>query len=284
MKAGIQAEIIKHSISSISKDELITIQIKAPKFLDAEIEKHRMISSNSSSDRAVPFNKMINSEYYIPDDVRLNEPGMQGSKSLSGLALKSFQYMLHSLRDHTIKELNNWNNVHKQHLNRYLMPWSYQNKIMTANKDQWIYFIELRLSEGADPAMQQLTWKINKAISESTPKKLNPGKWHLPFIDNIICSDCIKISVARCARISYNNHDEKLSSIGEDLKLYNKLKELKHLTPFEHQATPMISNFYHDILWNKWQDGISHMDKKGLFWSGNFKGFIQNRKLQEAQL
>ena len=49
----IEAKIILDSISTHGI-RLTTIQTKAPKFLDAEFEKHRMISSNSSSDRALP--------------------------------------------------------------------------------------------------------------------------------------------------------------------------------------------------------------------------------------
>ena len=73
----IEAKIILDSISPHGI-RLTTIQTKAPKFLDAEFEKHRMISSNSSSDRAIPLLKMLDSGYYLPDDIRLNQPGMQG--------------------------------------------------------------------------------------------------------------------------------------------------------------------------------------------------------------
>jgi hypothetical protein len=28
-----------------------------------------------------------------------------------------------------------------------------------------------------------------------------------------------------------------------------------------------------------WEEGITHVDRDGYFWSGNFKGFIQGRQL-----
>ena len=53
----ISAKIILDSVSNNIR--LTTMQLKAPKFLDAEFEKHRMLSSNSSSDRAIPLEKML---------------------------------------------------------------------------------------------------------------------------------------------------------------------------------------------------------------------------------
>jgi len=295
----ISAKIIAHS-KVPSGQELITIQTKAPKFLDAEIEKHRMISSNSSSDRAIPFSKLADSkDYFIPTDVRLNEKGMQGYERLTGVNLYAFSNMLLNMRRFIVSELSNWPEVHKQHLNRYLMAFSYQDKVMTANKDQWDYFIGLRRAKGADPAIQELAVKINLAILQSTPKALYPGEWHLPYVElndpeylEYIHSDepgyeaysiawdvAKEVSAARCARVSYSNHDGTDCDVEKDIELAERLLSMHHMTPFEHQATPMRE----EVMYYEpdFADGVSHMDKNGHYWSGNFKGFIQNRKLIE---
>jgi hypothetical protein len=65
------------------------------------------------------------------------------------------------------------------------------------------------------------------------------------------------------------------------------LLESKHLTPFEHQATPMQytnTEECYDVaegLWWEWEEcpGITHQDRRGNFWSGNFRGFLQYRQL-----
>ena len=44
------------------------------------------------------------------------------------------------------------------------------------------------------------------------------------------------ISAARCARVSYLNHDQTAPVIERDLELANKLLDASHCTPFEHQA------------------------------------------------
>ena len=85
----------------------------------------------------------------------------------------------------------------------------------------------------------------------------------------------IKISVARCARLSYNTFDGEIN-YEKDIKLHDQLLGSKHLSPFEHvckMPTPKeISGL---------GNGFTHVDYKGDMWSGNFKGWIQYRQLLE---
>ena len=80
-KGEIYAKVVADSVANGIR--LTTLQIKAPKFIDAEFEKHRMLSSNSSSDRAIPFTKLADRPYFLPLDVRLNQSGMQGIEVMS---------------------------------------------------------------------------------------------------------------------------------------------------------------------------------------------------------
>jgi regulatory protein YycI of two-component signal transduction system YycFG len=50
-----------------------------------------------------------------------------------------------------------------------------------------------------------------------------------------------------------------------------------HASPFEHQAKPMSKA--RNILVPVWEIGVTHSDKNGWFWSGNLKGWVQNRQL-----
>ena len=279
----ISVKVIEHSV--FDNQELITIETKAPKFLDAEIEKHRMISSNSSSDRAIPVNKMIEADYFLPMDVRKNQSGMQGENILDDKTKNDFRHELEYLRSVICDLMEKWSvtyNIHKQHVNRYILPFSIQTKVMTANKDQWNYFLSLRLHEAADPAIYDLAFKINDAINHSNPKQLNLGEWHLPYIKNKekeqnSNEDLCKMSSARCARTSYNNHDGSSPNKEKDFKLFSFLinEDLPHATPTEHQATPMSKDCTIDHI------GVSHIDKYDKLWSGNFHSFIQFRKMLE---
>lgn len=122
-------------------------------------------------------------------------------------------------------------------------------------------------------------------------QKLNIGEWHCPLVSeedgvmvknylllkekelrhlsNIELSKFVqelkkKISVARCARVSYLTHDGK-RDIEKDLELFERLKNSGHWSPFEHVATPYYDN------------AIALPPKRDL-WSANFLGWKQYRK------
>lgn len=274
----ISAEVLKHSVNENGVD-VVTFLLTAPKFLDAEFEKHRMISSNSSSDRAVPFEKMCTKDIFIPTDLRLNQKGMQGFEKLPPLETAAFQGMVKDLFAHTKEVLSEFSVVHNQHLNRYLLGFSYQTKVATMNGSYLAYFLELRDSIHADPAMQQLAEAMRVAYANSDPvlrTKKSEVPLHLPFVDDNTVSEiglvnAIKVSAARCARTSYANHGTGKVSVEADLDLCSFLKAQKHLTPFEHQLKPMGNM--------QWALGVTHIDRAGLRWSGNIHGWIQYRHL-----
>jgi thymidylate synthase ThyX len=141
---------------------------------------------------------------------------------------------------------------------------------MTANVEQFEYFIFLRDSKYADPSIQILAQKIREAIAGSTPEELSRGEWHLPFVskEEKQLKDATSISVARCARISYDNFNGYRSTLEQDVELANKLQVSQHWSCFEHQATPIFS-----------LDQITHCDIKGRRFSGNFQNWQQYRQL-----
>ena len=264
----IEAKIIKDSISELGH-RLISIQTIAPKFLDAEIEKHRMISSNSSSSRAIPSDKLLHRDPFIPVDIRKNQKGMQGYEQADEEDVRLFYSDLFRLHSEIVKLVNTWKGrIHKQHLNRYLEPFTLQYKIMTANYEQWMYFLSLRDAEDADPNIQILAKEIRKAIEESEPEELKWGEWHLPYVNS---KDAYfrNISAARCARVSYRTHEGDEPSAIADEKLAKFLIDSKHLTPFEHQATP-----YSPFSNNK----RNMYTKNSHNYSGNFMEWLQYRQ------
>lgn len=265
-------------------------------FVVHNCEKHRMISSNSSSDRAIPFNKLKSRGKFIPNDVRLNEKGMQGYENVSSEQLVAFKASLNTLHGVICDTLTPHSKIHKQHLNRYLIAFTMQDKVMTANRDQWDYFLGLRLGTDADPAIQELSKCIDSAINGSVARLpqeslIHPNiPYHLPYITcadvmlyndgHITLADLIKISCARCARVSYLTHDSKTTKLEDDIELYNFLFESKHLTPMEHVALEMPEYEYRAR-----QDATQLLISHGLpiklaeysMYSGNFRGFIQHR-------
>jgi hypothetical protein len=116
-------------------------------------------------------------------------------------------------------------------------------------------FFGLRLDKEAQPEIRALADVMWRAYLSSTPGLRYPGEWHLPYINhedlwaldiplaNAVSIEhaAIKVSVARCARVSRLSFKTgKVSTVEEDLELYDKLLAASpvHASPAEHQATP----------------------------------------------
>ena len=121
---------------------------------------------------------------------------------------------------------------------------------------------------------------MKEAMEASIPVELQPGEFHLPYImsDEALPLDvAIKCSVARCARVSYLNHDKSVPNIEKDIALADMLLKAGHMSPWEHQATPMSHAHYTECE-QRWEKGVTHTDIMSRQWSGNFRGWIQHRQ------
>jgi thymidylate synthase ThyX len=212
---------------------------------------------------------------------------MQGAVEISGESLEEFLKDVRRLKDEAVCLVLKHKHIHKQHLNDYLKPFLLQKKVWTAT--EWDNFFNLRLHKDAKPEMQELAKCMKEAMDSSTPKELKPGEWHLPYIPEEDCLETttdnfIKLSVARCARVSYNNTSP---DIDKDIALADRLLESGHMSPFEHQAIPMeypSLGYCTDGVLRVWQDmsfdkGQTHMDTEGNMWSNNFRGWAQYRAM-----
>jgi hypothetical protein len=174
---------------------------------------------------------------------------------------------------------------HKQIVNRLLEPFSHINVVVTAT--EWDNFFLLRRHEAAEPHLHRLADEIFAQLASHHPDELRPGEWHLPYVspselstyhDGLTdLSTLIKLSTARCARVSYLTHDGAAPSVGDDLALYDRLvgSVPRHSSPAEHQATP-------DRLDKIRQgEGNDHLVWRNPQLHGNFVGWCQHRKMLE---
>lgn len=293
---SISAKIICDSISP-QRVRLTTLELCYPRFIHSEVMTHRMFSRNASSSRAIPIEKLIRDIRFnpaVPIHWGKNKPGMQAREELEGVnKMKAEKVWLDFVEYTTYRaEVLNDLGLHKQITNRVLEPYSHIKVIVTAT--EWDNFFNLRLHPDAQPEIQELARCMKEAMEASTPVELKPGEWHMPYVENEgtlvmscysnkqeLLKDMIKCSVARCARVSYNNHDNSSPDIEKDIALADRLLEAGHMSPLEHQATPMdVTGIHHKLsTYSPWEKGITHMDRSGSFWSGNFMGWIQYRQL-----
>lgn len=287
------AKVIADSIGAESP-RITSLQLRYPRFIHAELMTHRVFSRSASSSRAIPVERMIRDvidDPAMPVSWGSNKPGMQAGEEIDEYVENWNRFS--DLRPTMISAKDGWlvardaavvaarafaeAGYHKQIPNRLLEPFAHISVIVTAT--EWDNFFAMRCHPAADPTMRALAEAMRDAMDASEPALLEVGEWHLPYItDAEYWSARSKgitevtsyptswlplISAARCARVSYMNHDNSAPDITKDIELANRLLAEKHMSPSEHQAR--IGG--HRLL------------------SGNFaEGWEQHRKMIEFNL
>jgi thymidylate synthase ThyX len=247
---GFGARILLDSISPAGV-RLVTMEVTFPRFILAEINTHRTFSRSSASSRAVPVKKMIERVAHspaFPVEWGRNKAGMSASETISPEEEEQARMLWLRARDAAVEaalalsELK----VHKQVVNRVLEPFMWHTAIISAT--EWENFFTLRCAPNAQPEMQTAAKMMRSAMEASQPRRLEMGQWHVPLVqDDERALDLElqkQISVARCARVSYLTH-EGTRDLEKDLDLFTRLKGERHLSPFEHVATPAGDTQFH---------------------------------------
>lgn len=270
------AKVIADSVSP-DGHRLTTMEVRFHRFVLAEFNTHRVFSRNSASSRAIPFHKQVErviSDPAIPVSWPAEKPGMQGGEELEDTKGAETEWL--EARDNAVvsaKYLAEWG-VHKSVVNRLLEPFMWHTVIVTAT--EWDGFWAQRCSPLAQPEIRVAAEAMREAYTESVPYPMLHGEWHTPYMDGDTMRRVYaetkggaefherirRISVARCARVSYLTHDGK-RDIQADLDLYDKLVSARpmHASPLEHVATPASTNHR--------------------FTPGNFRGWAQLRHFVE---
>ncbi len=316
---GISAKVICHSIS-LAGVELVTFEITYPRIILAELNTHRMLSKNSSSSRAIPFQKMKESLYGRPVRFGQANPGMQdkGEEHQAKIVVTSpdgddCEFTAEEVWEMAKKDALFYADVmykagfHKQVYNRMVEPYQMMKTVISGT--EWPNFFWLRKHGAADPSFEELASVMYEAKAASTPRLLRDGEWHLPYIDACVVKDgkivayaltneeglsdyltteeAIRVSAARTAAVSFRNIDY---GVAKSEEVHGRLvnDDRIHGSALEHQATPMkvgSESFNPNDEVNlvsdpdTWEPGVTHMDKQSRLWSGNFRDFIQYRKL-----
>jgi len=264
MSKFITAKIVLDSISESNGQRLITYELEYHRYIHSEFLTHRVFSRSSSSSRAIPVKKFLDrvaDDPVMPIEFGTNQRGMQAGKPLSGsdlvLAENDWQLAAKAAAHYAERMMNR--GVHKQVANRLLEPFLTIKTLLTATDyDNWY---KLRNHSDAMPEIRYLAQEMLSAVKDSEPVRIEDGGWHLPYIT---AEDLSKVtdhekslklmSAARCARVSYLNHDGTQSTFKEDWDLCSKLAGSQpiHASPFEHVATPGLQRRYYKNF-NGWR-------------------------------
>lgn len=258
---GTGARVVSDSVSPWGV-RLTTIEVTFHRFVLAEFNTHRVFSRNSASSRAIPFHKQVErvrDHPAIPVEWRAEQKGMQGGDFLEPDKASEAERQWLVARNMAVQAAENLASlgVHKSIVNRLLEPFMWHTVIVTATS--WQGFWDQRVSPLAQPEIRVAAEAmLYDAYSRSEPVEVGMGEWHTPYIreeDWVEArefgdpEDVIRrVSVARCARVSYLTHDG-VRSLDKDLELYERLvsADPMHASPLEHVATPdpgpVLGNF-----------------------------------------
>lgn len=286
------ARVVKDSINR-HNDRLITVVGTLARSALAELNTHRTFARNSASSRAIPVQRMLASvmnDPFVPRRFSLNRPGMNAGEFVSP-GDERWEEMLGwwiESRDTAVRQAERGMEMglHKQDVNRLLEPYMQHTVIISAT--EWTNFFDQRLAldEDGHPLaylpIYDFALAIKEAIKSSTPVVRDPDlgsyedSWHLPLLgpqdEGLTFEEKKKVSIARCARVSYFdiNGERRVEYVSmdpaKDLTLYGRLEQpsnssAPHLSPFEHVARALPGQRY-----------------------GNFQGWRQARQDLEAKM
>lgn len=243
---------------------LWSLQLRYWRAIHGELMTHRVFSRNAGSSRATPVKKVLAQVWNDPAGPihwGANQAGMQARAQLVGWRLAAagglwrtagkvmcgFAWGMMKL------------GLHKQVANRLLEPWQYINVLVSST--EWDNFFALRAHPDAQPEFEELAREIRHKMSLTIPQNLSVGQWHLPYIRSIerlsqpLLTN-IKVSAARCARISIEPFDGDGSVLKEIARHDLLVGSVPiHASPTEHQAQVLGDDS----------------------WVKNFRGFSQYR-------
>lgn len=296
IKSQCTARVVAYSVSEETNERVCTFEVEVPRLIWSEVMTHRLFSRNAASSRAIPVSRMIEMVRENPaTPVRFgaNQAGMQdkGVEYVAEISVngKTFPDGRH-LWWHLAEEVADYSErlakagYHKQLCNRITEPFQSIKAVITftgfgAN------FFGLRDHEDADPTICEMAQAMQEAMDTAVPTYMLPGDWHLPYykdgtfikgMDRDL-EQAKRISASCCAQVSFRKLDD--SSEKAD-KVFERLVESKpvHASPTEHQCTPLKKGVGFRSPY------VTHIDREGNPWSGNFRNWGQMRQVIEGNV
>ncbi len=249
-----EVKLICDSVNPYTNVRLSTFACTYPEIIHNEVMTHAALVKNASSSRAIPYpvlRKQIMDDPFIPLKFGKNQKGMQAASVLDEEASEKALGIWLKDRDFAVKCADElWEQgVHKELVNRLVQPWKWITTLISATDFQNFFYVRDNTLAEEQGRIGMATREISKVaeLMRGLLAKHQPTTTleHLPFVPE---EDSISmtqnganiqtkqmVSSARCARVSYLNHEGK-KDIVKDLKLAETLINDNHWSPLEHPA------------------------------------------------
>ena len=257
-KTKISAEVVADSVD-VRGNRLTSLLITFPRIILAEINTHRMLSKNTSSSRAIPFNKMVESvknDPFIPIAWQKEHTGMQGYEYITDEKnLRVIKEDWLEARDNAIysaTQLNNGFNlkdeegkyvmtkpelrvdrVTKQLCNRLLEPFMWTTMLITGSKEGWDNFFKLRCPDYKPDFDRAGSYKSIKEMSSKT------GGTNLFYtgLQGKMYADGMQISFVEALQSGLNKGQAEIHMMMLSEKIYDAMNE--------SNPTQLLPGMYH---------------------------------------
>lgn len=257
-------KVIADTINQVD-ERILTLEATYPRIIHSEMLTHRDRARNSGSSRAIPWATMserIQNNPFIPIKWGLEQKGMQSGNDIPQELADLAESLWLQARDTALKFANEIHNIgktykefygedkykdvriHKSIPNRITEPWMWITVVMTSTC--WTNFFKQRVHKDAEVHMERIASMMLDCVKKSRPVE---DECHLPYIqdddwkhltpEESALEQVLRISTARCARVSYVQHGQKVKSVAADLKLGRDLESSGHWSPFEHPCTSL---------------------------------------------
>lgn len=320
---GVSARVLKDSIASAKSFQpgkrITTFEVTYWRGVLAELNTHGMLCKNSSSSRAIPFDKMAQQLTGRPVRFGQANPGMQDKgedfdapvwSSECGGSWSPPEVAWEFARERSVEESENFyrSGYHKQVYNRLTEPFQMMKTVITAT--EYNNFFWLRDHGAADPSIAELAKVMREARDLSVPEELHPGEWHLPYVETwredgrlhyfirpdddpvkahdeaITMADMTHLSLEEAIKVS-GARTAAVSfrnvdyGVEKSEQVFQRLigDDRKHGSAMQHQATPMQARTYGD----EWEDPDTNIAYQTHTWEPGISHMDREGMLWSAQ-
>lgn len=295
----ISAKIVAHSIREGSGEELISYELVYPRIILAEVNTHKMLSKNTSSSRAIPFEKMveiIEKDPFIPIAWQKHHKGMQGVEYFeSPLEQVIRDTIWLNGRDVAVKSAKDLYGlgVTKQLCNRILESYMWVKQLVTGTKEGFENLFELRCPKYKIQGISEVYKSKKEAIENHDYLdgedymwwlKHNTGQAEIHFMD---LAEKMYDALKESTPVNKSDDDWHIPffnnySENEDVEMLIKESVCKtariSYTKFGDEGTKMseekINNMYKELAEKKHYSCFEHIGKvmKGMEYPTNVRG------------
>lgn len=245
--------------TEFSGARISTFEVNVPLHTWVHLLTHRMFSRNAQSNRAIPTARLLERASYTPNVFRRNRRGMKGGDVFTGVEDTEVRQLWNQAKAaaHGFAKVAQALGVHKELANRLLAPFMFVRGLVTAT--EWDNFFALRCDSATQDETRAVAITMREFLNDNEPLT---SEVHFPYVDSVVegsFAESAMLSAARCARVSYLNHDGRHDDV-KDMELAERLLRDGHLSPFEHPClwtgAPVSAN-----LRGGWTSFREHMRK-----------------------